>query len=71
MMHLSYFLCLTQTAFDRPKAAAEFQYTGMSPGQVKAVARPIRQRNEDLVTNCLYVAVGIFFTALVAVRFLV
>ena len=76
---------MTQSAFDSLRAAEEFQDAGMPPEQAKAVARAMQLRNEDHVTNKdlktavsqlearltnrLYVALGILFTALVAVRF--
>lgn len=76
---------MTQSTFDSLKAAEEFQDAGMPSEQAKAVARAMQQRNEDHVTNKdlktaisqlearltnrLYAALGILFTALVAVRF--
>ena len=77
---------MTQAAFDSLKAVEEFQEAGMPGGQAKAVARAIQRHNEDHVTNKdlntaiaqletrltnrLYMALGMLFAALVAVRFL-
>ena len=76
---------MTQAAFDSLKAVEEFQEAGMPGSQARAVARAILRHNEDYVTNKdlntaiaqletrltnrLYVALGILFAALVAVRY--
>ena len=73
------------TAFDTLQAAEFFQQTGMPTDQAKAVARAIRQRAEDQVTNSglaaalaqletrltnrLYISLGVQFAALVVVGF--
>ena len=72
-------------AFDTLQAAESFQQAGMPADQAKAVARAIRQRGEEQVTNSgltaalaqletrltnrLYISLGVLFAALVAVGF--
>ena len=72
-------------AFDTLQAAESFQQAGMPADQAKAVARAIRQRGEEQVTNSglavalaqletrltnrLYDSLGVLFAALVAVGF--
>ncbi|MCY4477220.1 MAG: hypothetical protein OXC70_04425 [Gammaproteobacteria bacterium] len=76
---------MANSAFDTLQAAESFQQAGMPADQAKAVARAIRQRGEDQVTNSglaaalaqfetrltnhLYISLGVLFAALVAVGF--